>query len=169
MPLVAVSWYNRSRAEGRRQANATVALTVALWCGVPRAGVEPARPLRAMVFETIASAIPPPRRATIISDIVRPERAGWTCHTTRLHMKLGIIGLPQSGKTTIFNALTRGDRPVGHSAGGGRFEVQTRVGRASRRSPNRGGCHWGERTRPRAPAHAAGRAGGASGCGTVAG
>ncbi len=42
-------------------------------------------------------------------------------------MKLGIIGLPQSGKTTIFNALTRGDRPVGHSAGGGRFEVQTAV------------------------------------------
>jgi GTP-binding protein YchF len=42
-------------------------------------------------------------------------------------MKLGIIGLPQSGKTTIFNALTRGDRPTGHSAGGGRFEVQTAV------------------------------------------
>lgn len=44
-------------------------------------------------------------------------------------MKLGIIGLPQSGKTTIFNALTRGDRPVGpaHMTGGGRFEVQTAV------------------------------------------
>ncbi len=44
-------------------------------------------------------------------------------------MKLGIIGLPQSGKTTIFNALTRGDRPVGpaHVTGGGRFEVQTAV------------------------------------------
>jgi GTP-binding protein YchF len=42
-------------------------------------------------------------------------------------MKLGIIGLPQAGKTTIFNALTRGDRPVGHTAGGGRFEVQTAV------------------------------------------
>jgi GTP-binding protein YchF len=44
-------------------------------------------------------------------------------------MRLGIIGLPQSGKTTIFNALTRGDRPVGpaHMTGGGRFEVQTAV------------------------------------------
>jgi len=40
-------------------------------------------------------------------------------------MKLGIIGLPQSGKTTIFNALTRGDHPVTMS--GGRFEVHTAV------------------------------------------
>ena len=42
-------------------------------------------------------------------------------------MKLGIIGLPQSGKTTIFNALTRGDRPVGGGRQVGRFEVQTAV------------------------------------------
>jgi GTP-binding protein YchF len=44
-------------------------------------------------------------------------------------MKLGIIGLPQAGKTTIFNALTRGNRPVGgpRVTGGGRFEVQTAV------------------------------------------
>ena len=40
-------------------------------------------------------------------------------------MKLGIIGLPQSGKTTVFNALTRGDPPV--SMSGGRFEVHTAV------------------------------------------
>jgi len=40
-------------------------------------------------------------------------------------MKLGIIGLPQSGKTTVFNALTRGDRPT--SMSGGRFEVHTAV------------------------------------------
>src|SRR4030042_5544882 len=40
-------------------------------------------------------------------------------------MKLGIIGLPQSGKTTIFNALTRGDTPTTASAG--RFEVHTAV------------------------------------------
>ncbi len=40
-------------------------------------------------------------------------------------MKLGIIGLPQSGKTTVFNALTRGDRPVVMS--GGRFEVHMAV------------------------------------------
>lgn len=42
-------------------------------------------------------------------------------------MKLGIIGLPQSGKTTIFNALTRGNKPVGQMAGGGRFEVNQAV------------------------------------------
>jgi len=40
-------------------------------------------------------------------------------------MKLGIIGLPQSGKTTVFNALTHGDRPVTMS--GGRFEVHIAV------------------------------------------
>jgi GTP-binding protein YchF len=40
-------------------------------------------------------------------------------------MKLGIIGLPQSGKTTIFNALTRGHTPTTASAG--RFEVHTAV------------------------------------------
>ncbi len=40
-------------------------------------------------------------------------------------MRLGIIGLPQSGKTTIFNALTRGDQPV--TVSGGRFEVHTAV------------------------------------------
>jgi len=42
-------------------------------------------------------------------------------------MKLGIIGLPQSGKTTIFNALTGGSKPVGQLAGGGRFEVNQAV------------------------------------------
>jgi len=40
-------------------------------------------------------------------------------------MKLGIIGLPQSGKTTLFNALTRGRTPTTASAG--RFEVHTAV------------------------------------------
>ncbi|MBN2500895.1 MAG: redox-regulated ATPase YchF [Anaerolineales bacterium] len=40
-------------------------------------------------------------------------------------MRLGIIGLPQSGKTTIFNALTRGDRPTAMT--GGRVEVHTAV------------------------------------------
>ena len=41
-------------------------------------------------------------------------------------MKLGIIGLPGAGKTTIFNALTRGDAPTGQSIGG-RFDVLTAV------------------------------------------
>ncbi len=40
-------------------------------------------------------------------------------------MKLGIIGLPQSGKTTIFNALTRGNQPTGAAVG--RMEVHTAV------------------------------------------
>ena len=40
-------------------------------------------------------------------------------------MRLGIIGLPQSGKTTIFNALTRGKQPIAASAG--RMEVHTGV------------------------------------------
>ena len=40
-------------------------------------------------------------------------------------MRLGIIGFPQSGKTTIFNALTRGDSPV--TLSGGRIEVRTAV------------------------------------------
>ncbi len=42
-------------------------------------------------------------------------------------MRLGILGLPQSGKTTIFNALTRGHAPTGTMIGGGRFEVHTGV------------------------------------------
>lgn len=41
-------------------------------------------------------------------------------------MKLGIIGLPQSGKTTVYNALTKGNAPIGHSMGG-RFDVLTAV------------------------------------------
>jgi len=40
-------------------------------------------------------------------------------------MKLGIIGLSQSGKTTVFNALTRGNLPL--TTSGGRFEVHTGV------------------------------------------
>jgi GTP-binding protein YchF len=38
-------------------------------------------------------------------------------------MQLGIIGLPQAGKTTIFNALTRGSVPTGN--GNGKIEVHT--------------------------------------------
>lgn len=36
-------------------------------------------------------------------------------------MKLGIFGLPQSGKTTLFNALTRGTQPIGTVSG--RIEI----------------------------------------------
>ena len=40
-------------------------------------------------------------------------------------MELGIIGLPQSGKTTLFNALTRGNAQIGIS--GGKVQVTTAV------------------------------------------
>jgi len=40
-------------------------------------------------------------------------------------MRLGIIGLPQSGKTTLFNALTRGTQPTGNASG--KIEVHTAV------------------------------------------
>ena len=40
-------------------------------------------------------------------------------------MRLGIIGLPQSGKTTLFNALTRGTVPTGGLSG--KMEVHTAV------------------------------------------
>jgi ribosome-binding ATPase len=39
-------------------------------------------------------------------------------------MRLGIIGLPNSGKTTIFNALTQGDLPTG-AATSGQMEIHT--------------------------------------------
>jgi len=41
-------------------------------------------------------------------------------------MKLGIIGLPGAGKTTVFNALTKGHAPVGQSVSG-RFDLLTAV------------------------------------------
>ncbi len=41
-------------------------------------------------------------------------------------MKLGIIGLPNSGKTTIFNSLTGSNLETG-AVSGGRFEVHTAV------------------------------------------
>jgi GTP-binding protein YchF len=41
-------------------------------------------------------------------------------------MRLGIIGLPNSGKTTIFNALTRSNLPTG-AATSAQFEVHTAV------------------------------------------
>ena len=40
-------------------------------------------------------------------------------------MRLGIIGFEASGKTTIFNALTRGNLPTGSLEGSGRIEVHS--------------------------------------------
>ncbi len=42
-------------------------------------------------------------------------------------MQLGIVGLPASGKTTIFRALTGGSRSAGATAGGGKLDVHTAV------------------------------------------
>ncbi|HRX04541.1 MAG TPA: 50S ribosome-binding GTPase, partial [Anaerolineae bacterium] len=41
-------------------------------------------------------------------------------------MELGIIGLPNSSKTTIFNALTRGEAPTS-SGSSGKLEFNTAV------------------------------------------
>lgn len=57
-----------------------------------------------------------------------PHQRGERKYTTpnyKVKMKLGIIGLPQSGKTTIFNAITRGNAPTTASAG--RIEVHQAV------------------------------------------
>jgi len=43
----------------------------------------------------------------------------------KIHMHLGVIGLPQSVKTTLINALTHGNQPAIHS--GWRFDVRTAV------------------------------------------
>lgn len=42
-------------------------------------------------------------------------------------MQLGIIGLPSSGKTTLFKVLTGADRPAKEWSGAGRAQVQTAV------------------------------------------
>jgi GTP-binding protein YchF len=42
-------------------------------------------------------------------------------------MKMGIIGLPAVGKTTIFNALTGGDLPTGAGGPAGQMEVHSAV------------------------------------------
>ena len=41
-------------------------------------------------------------------------------------LTIALAGNPNAGKTTIFNALTRGDAPTGRSMGG-RFDVLTAV------------------------------------------
>ena len=81
---------------------------------VPKVGIEPTF-LSEHDFESCASAC-------------SATPAGVTQYTTpfsKVKMKLGIIGLPQSGKTTLFNALTRGTTPTHASAG--RMEVHTHV------------------------------------------
>ena len=81
---------------------------------MPKVGIEPTIP-KEHEFESCAyasSATP----ASALSITTQPQK---------VKMKLGIIGLPQSGKTTIFNALTGTNTPPTASAG--RIEVHTAV------------------------------------------
>jgi GTP-binding protein YchF len=81
---------------------------------MPKVGIEPTIP-REHEFESCAyasSATP----ASIPSILIPIQK---------VKMKLGIIGLPQSGKTTVFNALTGTNTPPIASAG--RIEVHTAV------------------------------------------
>ncbi len=81
---------------------------------MPKVGIEPTIP-KEHDFESCASACS--ATSARIGSITNP--------TNKVKMKLGIIGLPQSGKTTIFNAVTRGNTPTTASAG--RLEVHTAV------------------------------------------
>lgn len=67
----------------------------------------------------------PPLRPLLSKIPLQRGAPKYTTPNTKVKMKLGIIGLPQSGKTTVFNALTRGNTPTTASAG--RFEVHTAV------------------------------------------
>ena len=42
-------------------------------------------------------------------------------------MKLGIIGLPQCGKTTLFSALTHDYNPTGQKVVDGRAQIDTAI------------------------------------------
>jgi ribosome-binding ATPase len=90
---------------------------------MPKVGIEPTLP-KEHDFESCASAssATPAKSLSKYTKIKIPVKS---FYITGKQMRLGIIGLPQSGKTTIFNALTRGDLPV--TTGGGRFDVHTAV------------------------------------------
>jgi GTP-binding protein YchF len=81
---------------------------------MPKVGIEPTIP-REHEFESCAyaSSATPASVPSILTPI------------QKVKMKLGIIGLPQSGKTTLFNALTGTNTPPTASAG--RVEVHTAV------------------------------------------
>ncbi|RMF93588.1 MAG: redox-regulated ATPase YchF [Nitrospinota bacterium] len=59
-------------------------------------------------------------------------------------MEIGIIGLPQSGKTTVFNALTQGSVPL-QGTGGGKVEVHRGVSKV----PDARLAHLGQLFAPR--------------------
>ena len=85
---------------------------------VPKVGIEPTL-LTEHDFESCASA----SSATSACPKYTPNFRRVKVRT--LTMRLGIIGLPQSGKTTLYNALTRGSQPTGISTG--KIEVHTAV------------------------------------------
>lgn len=81
---------------------------------MPKEGIEPSFP-KEHDFESCASA----------NSATSASLHSITIPRNKVKMKLGIIGLPQSGKTTLFNALTRGNTPTTASAG--RIETHTAV------------------------------------------
>ncbi len=87
---------------------------------VPKEGIEPSFPWE-HDFESCASA----NSATPATELNLVYLI--SCEGSRIFtiMQLGIIGLPQSGKTTIFNTLTRGNHPTGAITG--KIEVHTAV------------------------------------------
>jgi GTP-binding protein YchF len=97
---------------------------------MPKVGIEPTLP-KERDFESRASA----SSATSAYGKYTPNARGRSSfslvHRRRERflytMRLGIIGLPRSGKTTLFNVLTGEDLPIGPMAGGGRFDVHTAV------------------------------------------
>lgn len=85
---------------------------------MPKVGIEPTFP-RERDFESRASAnSATPALQIEYIEIFQKGQGDW------FHMRLGIIGLPQSGKTTLFNALTRGTQPTGAT---GKIEIHTAV------------------------------------------
>ena len=81
---------------------------------MPKVGIEPTIP-KEHDFESCASA----------NSATSAGKQSITIPPNKVKMKLGIIGLPQSGKTTVFNAVTGGNTPTTASAG--RMEVHTAV------------------------------------------
>ena len=80
---------------------------------MPKEGIEPSYPSGYTSLSRARMPIPPLRPAPAILPQEQDK------------MKLGIIGFPQSGKTTLYNAVTRGHAPTTASAG--RIEIHTAV------------------------------------------
>jgi GTP-binding protein YchF len=97
---------------------------------VPKVGIEPTLP-KERDFESRASAS---SATSACSKYIQTIADGQACiplkhlgGTVFSTMRLGIIGLPSTGKTTLFNALTGEELPTGAMAGVARMDVHTAV------------------------------------------